>query len=75
MILNILYKSQSFIQDRFGIYLPREEQFSEESVTAPPAMAEEFAEEHAGTAAPGAAASGKSGASSVSRSSKKVVIE
>ncbi|KAI8430746.1 hypothetical protein MSG28_000919 [Choristoneura fumiferana] len=63
-----------FPKDRFGIYLPREEQFGNESVTAPPAMAEEEpAEEPAGAAA-GAAASVKSGASSVSRSSKKVVV-
>ncbi|KAI8430747.1 hypothetical protein MSG28_000919 [Choristoneura fumiferana] len=67
--------SKSFTQDRFGIYLPREEQFGNESVTAPPAMAEEEpAEEPAGAAA-GAAASVKSGASSVSRSSKKVVVK
>ncbi|XP_073959836.1 uncharacterized protein isoform X2 [Choristoneura fumiferana] len=64
-----------FPKDRFGIYLPREEQFGNESVTAPPAMAEEEpAEEPAGAAA-GAAASVKSGASSVSRSSKKVVVK
>ncbi|KAI8430745.1 hypothetical protein MSG28_000919 [Choristoneura fumiferana] len=50
-----------FPKDRFGIYLPREEQFGNESVTAPPAMAEEEpAEEPAGAAA-GAAASVKSG--------------
>ncbi|KAI8430743.1 hypothetical protein MSG28_000919 [Choristoneura fumiferana] len=49
------------VEDRFGIYLPREEQFGNESVTAPPAMAEEEpAEEPAGAAA-GAAASVKSG--------------